>query len=43
MDIIMQRDNECETTMKGNNDGGWSSDDMMLWLRRRQNRDAVEW
>jgi hypothetical protein len=29
--------------VKGNDDGGWSSDDMVLWLERRQNGDAVEW
>jgi hypothetical protein len=29
-------------TVKGNDDNGWSSDGMMLWLERRQNRDAIE-
>jgi hypothetical protein len=29
--------------MKENDDDGWSSDGMVLWLGRRQNRDAVEW
>jgi hypothetical protein len=23
-------DNKCETTVKGNDDGGWSSDDVVL-------------
>jgi hypothetical protein len=29
-------------TVKGNNDDEWSSDGMMLWLERRQNRDVIE-
>jgi hypothetical protein len=29
--------------MKGNDGGGWSSDGVVLWLGRRQNRDAIEW
>jgi hypothetical protein len=29
--------------MKGNDDDGWNSDGVMLWLRRRQNGDVVEW
>jgi hypothetical protein len=33
---------ECGTTVKGNDDGGWSSDGVVLWLGRRQNKDAVE-
>jgi hypothetical protein len=28
-------DDERETTVKGNDDGGWSSDDIVLWLGRR--------
>jgi hypothetical protein len=36
-------DDECGTMVKENNSGGWSSDDVVLWLRRRQNRDAIEW
>jgi hypothetical protein len=32
-----------ETSVEGNNGGGWSSDGMVLWLRRRQNGDTVEW
>jgi hypothetical protein len=43
MGFIVWRDDVCETTMKKNDDGGWSSDDMMLWLGRRQNGDAIEW
>jgi hypothetical protein len=33
----------CETVVKENDDDMWSSDDMMLWLGRKQNGDAVEW
>jgi hypothetical protein len=29
--------------VKENNDGGWSFDDVVLWLGRRQNRDTIEW
>jgi hypothetical protein len=29
--------------VKENNGGGWSSDSMVLWLRRRSNKDIVEW
>jgi hypothetical protein len=29
--------------VKGNDNGRWSSDDVVLWLGRRQNGDAVEW
>jgi hypothetical protein len=32
-----------ETTVKENDGGRWNSDGMVLWLVRRQNRDAVEW
>jgi hypothetical protein len=28
---------------KGNDGGGWSSNGVVLWLGRRQNRDAVEY
>jgi hypothetical protein len=38
----VQRDNGRGTAVKGNNSGGWSSDVMVLWLGRRQNRGAVE-
>jgi hypothetical protein len=43
MGVIVQRDDEHETGVKGNDDGGWSSDGVVLWLRRRQNGDVVEW
>jgi hypothetical protein len=43
MDIVVRRDDECEMAVKGNDNGGWSSDDVVLLLERRQNRDAVEW
>jgi hypothetical protein len=28
---------------KGNDGGGWSSDGVVLWLGRRQNKDTIEW
>jgi hypothetical protein len=39
----MRRDDRRETTMKENHNGRWSSDDVVHWLQRRQNGDAVEW
>jgi hypothetical protein len=43
MGVVVRRDDECGPTVKGNDDVGWSSNDVVLWLGRRQNRDAVEW
>jgi hypothetical protein len=43
MSVIVWRDDERETMVKGNDDEGWSSDGMMLWLGRRQNGDVVKW
>jgi hypothetical protein len=31
----MWMDNERGTMVKENNDGGWSSDGVMLWLEKR--------
>jgi hypothetical protein len=42
MDVVVWRDDERETTVKGNHGDWWSSDGMVFWLRRRQNRDMVE-
>jgi hypothetical protein len=39
----VQREDERGTSVKSNNNGGWSSDAVMLWLGRRQNGGAVEW
>jgi hypothetical protein len=36
-------DDRRETTIKGNDDSGWSSDSVVLWLGRMQNRDMIEW
>jgi hypothetical protein len=41
--VIVLRDDGRGTAVKGNGGGGWSSNDVMLWLERRQNRDVVEW
>jgi hypothetical protein len=35
-------DNRHEIVVKGNNNDGWSSDGIVLWLGRRQNEDMVE-
>jgi hypothetical protein len=40
--VIVRRNHGCGTTVKVNDGGGWSSDGVILWLERRQNRDAVE-
>jgi hypothetical protein len=31
----MQMDDGCETAVEENNDDGWSSDDVVLWVWRR--------
>jgi hypothetical protein len=41
--VIVQRDDGCGTEVKGNDSDRWSSNGMVLWLGRRQNRDVVEW
>jgi hypothetical protein len=43
MGVVVWRDDGREIVMKGNDDAGWSSDGMVLWLRRRQNGDMVKW
>jgi hypothetical protein len=43
MGIVVQRDDRCETTVKENDGDNWSFEGVVLWLRRRQNGDAVEW
>jgi hypothetical protein len=43
MGVIVRRDDECETAVKGNDDGEWSSDGVVLWLGRRKNGDMVKW
>jgi hypothetical protein len=37
MSVVVWRDDRREIVVKGNDDDRWSSDDMVLWLRRRQN------
>jgi hypothetical protein len=41
--VVVQRDDNCGTVVKGNDDGGWSFNDVLLYLERRQNKDVVEW
>jgi hypothetical protein len=36
------RDDGHGTTVNRNDDGGWSSDGVVVWLVRRQNRDVIE-
>jgi hypothetical protein len=43
MGVIVHRDGEYGTAVKGNDDDGWSSDDVVLGLGRRQNGDVVKW
>jgi hypothetical protein len=38
----MRRDDRRETAVKGNDDDGWSFDDVVIWLGRRRNGDAVK-
>jgi hypothetical protein len=41
--VVVRKDDVCEMAVKGNDGGGWSSDDMVLWLVRRQNANVDEW
>jgi hypothetical protein len=43
MSVVVRRDDGCGTAVKGNDDGEWSSDEVVLWLGRRKNKDVVEW
>jgi hypothetical protein len=40
--VVVWRDNACETVVKRNNGGGLSSDGVVFWLVRRQDRDTIE-
>jgi hypothetical protein len=35
MDVVVQRDYVCGTSVKGNDGGGWGSDGVVLWLEKR--------
>jgi hypothetical protein len=39
----VRRDDGRGTAVKRNDDDEWSSDGVVLWLKRRQNGDVVEW
>jgi hypothetical protein len=41
--VVVRRGDWRGMTVKRNDDDEWSSDDMVLWLGRRQNGDVVEW
>jgi hypothetical protein len=43
MGVVVRRNDRYETTVKGNDNGGWTSDGVILWLERRQNGDAGGW
>jgi hypothetical protein len=43
MCVIVWRDDEREMVVKENDGIAWSSNDMVLCLGRRQNRDEVLW
>jgi hypothetical protein len=43
MRVVVRRDDRYETTMKENNVDEWSNDDIVLWLGRRKNKDAIGW
>jgi hypothetical protein len=45
--LVRHRGCQCaerrrETSVKGNDGGEWSSNDIVLWLGRRQHGDVVE-
>jgi hypothetical protein len=40
--VIVWRNDGGETTVKENDDGGWSPDGVVLWVVRMQNEDAIE-
>jgi hypothetical protein len=39
----VRRGDGCMTTVKENDDDGWSSDSVVIWRGRRQNRVVIEW
>jgi hypothetical protein len=43
MYVIVWMDDGHGLAEKGNDGRDWSSDDMVLWLGRRQNEDTIEW
>jgi hypothetical protein len=43
MGVVVRRNDEHGMTVKENNDDGWNSDVVVLWLGRRQNGDVIEW
>jgi hypothetical protein len=42
MSVVVQRDDACGMTVKKNDDDGWSSNDVVLWLGWKQNEDVIE-
>jgi hypothetical protein len=42
MGVVVRRDDERETMVKGNDVDEWISDGVVLWLIWRQNGDVIE-
>jgi hypothetical protein len=42
MGVVVRKDNGRGMAVKENDSGGWSSNGVVLWLGRRQNRDVIE-
>jgi hypothetical protein len=43
MGVIVRRDDGHKTVVKENDSGEWSSNNVVLWLGRRQNGDTIQW
>jgi hypothetical protein len=43
VDVVKRRGDGRGTVVKSNDGGGWSSDGVMLWLGKRQNRYVIEY
>jgi hypothetical protein len=41
--VVVRMDNEHVMVIKENDGDGWSSEGVVHWLGRRQNRDTIEW
>jgi hypothetical protein len=42
MGVVVRMNDGRKTSVKGNDDGRWSFDGVVLWLGRKQNRDVIE-
>jgi hypothetical protein len=41
--VVVRRNDEREMTVKENDGGGWSSNDVVLWLGRMKIEIMIEW